>query len=75
VHAGAPPVLLMHGDSDAMVPASQSIRLARALAGAGGTVTLELVPGASHFWDGADDVPGIVARSAGFVRALAPAGG
>jgi len=38
-------------------------------------VTLELVPGASHFWDGADDVPGIVARSAGFVRALAPAGG
>lgn len=75
VHAGAPPVLLMHGDSDAMVPADQSIRLARALAGAGGTVTLELVPGASHFWDGAQDVPGIVARSAGFVRSLAPVGG
>jgi acetyl esterase/lipase len=74
-HAGAPPVLLMHGDSDAMVPADQSIRLARALRDAGGTVTLELVPGASHFWDGADDVPGIVARSAGFVRSLAAAGG
>lgn len=27
------------------------------------------VPG---FWDGADDVPGIVARSAAFVRSLAP---
>jgi acetyl esterase/lipase len=70
VHAGAPPVLLMHGESDALVPADQSIRLARALTDAGGTVTLELVPGASHFWDGAQDVPGIVARSAGFVHSL-----
>jgi acetyl esterase/lipase len=73
VHAGAPPVLLMHGDSDAMVPADQSIRFARALNGAGGRATLELVPGASHFWDGAADVPGIVARSAAFVRSLATA--
>jgi acetyl esterase/lipase len=71
VHAAAPPMLLMHGDSDTMVPADQSIRFARALAEAGGTVTLELVPGASHFWDGAQDVHGIVARSAGFVRSLA----
>ncbi len=39
---------------------------------AGGTVSLMLVPGASHFWDGADDVPGIVARSADFARSLAP---
>jgi dipeptidyl aminopeptidase/acylaminoacyl peptidase len=70
VHAGAPPVLLMHGDSDAMVPADQSIRFERALTEAGGTVTLELVPGASHFWDGAGDVPGIVARSAAFVRSV-----
>jgi acetyl esterase/lipase len=69
-HAGAPPVLVLHGDSDTMVPADQSIRFAKALADAGGTVTLELVPGASHFWDGAADVPGIVARSAGFVRSL-----
>ena len=73
VHAGAPPVLLMHGDSDTMVPADQSIRLAAALTDAGATATLELVPGASHFWDGAADVPGIVARSARFVRSLAPA--
>jgi len=75
VHAAAPPVLLLHGDSDAMVPADQSIRFARALTEAGGTVSLELVPGASHFWDGARDVPGIVARSAGFARSLTPAGG
>ena len=57
------------------MPADQSIRFARALRTAGGTVTLELVPGASHFWDGARDVPGIVARSAAFVRSLAVTGG
>jgi len=72
VHAGAPPMLLLHGDSDTLVPAGQSIRFARALRDAGGTVSLVLVPGASHFWDGADDVPGIVARSADFARSLAP---
>lgn len=71
VHAGAPPILLLHGDSDTLVPADQSIRFARALQDAGGTVSLVLVPGASHFWDGADDVPGIVARSADFARSLA----
>jgi acetyl esterase/lipase len=75
VHAAAPPMLLLHGDSDTMVPADQSIRFAQALREAGGTATLELVPGASHFWDGAQDVPGIVARSAAFVRSLAVTGG
>jgi len=72
VHAGAPPVLLMHGDSDALVPPEQSIAFARALRNAGGSAAVVLVPGASHFWDGALDVPGIVARSADFVRALMP---
>jgi acetyl esterase/lipase len=72
VHAGAPPVLLLHGDSDTLVPADQSIRFARALQDAGGTVSLVLVPGASHFWDGADDVPGIVAQSASFAASLVP---
>ncbi len=28
--------------------------------------------GASHFWDGADDVPGIVAQSASFAASLVP---
>ena len=73
VRAGTPPMLLMHGDSDRLVPPDQSIRLAAALTDAGATATLELVPGASHFWDGAADVPGIVARSARFVRSLTPA--
>ena len=70
VRAGAPPMLLMHGDSDSLVPPDQSIRFTRALRDAGGSASLVLVPGASHFWDGAQDVPGIVARSVSFVLSL-----
>jgi len=65
----APPVLLMHGDADDMVPAAQSIRLASALRAAGAAVELELVPGATHFWNGTSDVAAIVRRSIEFVRA------
>jgi acetyl esterase/lipase len=75
-HAGpdAPPILLMHGAADDMVPAAQSIRLAEALSAAGAAVELELVPGATHFWNGASDVAGIVSRSTGFLRAQASLG-
>ncbi len=75
-HAGpdAPPILLMHGAADDMVPAAQSIRLAEALSAAGAAVELELVPGATHFWNGASDVAGIVSRSIGFLRAQASLG-
>ncbi len=66
---GAPPVLLMHGDADDMVPTAQSVRLAEALGAAGATVELELVPGATHFWNGASDVAAIVRRSIEFLRA------
>jgi acetyl esterase/lipase len=68
--AAAPPVLLMHGAADDLVPPAQSIRLAQALRAAGAPVELELVPGATHMWHGASDVAGIVGRSAGFLRAL-----
>ena len=57
----------MHGAADDMVQAAQSIRLAAA----GAAVELELVPGATHFWNGAADVAGIVSRSIGFLRAQA----
>jgi acetyl esterase/lipase len=67
--AAAPPVLLMHGAADDLVPPAQSIRLAGALTAAGATVELELVPGATHFWNGAEDVDAIVRRSVEFLRA------
>jgi len=69
--ASAPPVLLMHGAADDMVPAAQSVRLAEALRAAGAAVELEIVPGAKHFWHGVDDVAGIVSRSTAFLRARA----
>jgi acetyl esterase/lipase len=68
--AAAPPVLLLHGAADVMVPPAQSIRLAEALREAGAAVELELVPGATHFWNGAGDVDAIVRRSVEFLRAL-----
>jgi acetyl esterase/lipase len=66
--AGAPPILLLHGTADDLVPAAQSVRLADALGRAGARVELELVPGASHFWKGASDVAAIIARSVAFLR-------
>ena len=68
--AAAPPVLLMHGAADDLVPPAQSIRLAEALRAAGAAVELELVPGATHFWNGASDLGGIVRRSVQFLRGL-----
>jgi len=68
--ADAPPILLMHGAADDMVPPAQSVRLAAALEAAGAAVELELVPGATHFWNGASDVGAIVRRSVEFLRAL-----
>jgi acetyl esterase/lipase len=69
--AGAPPILLLHGTADDLVPAAQSVRLAEALGRAGARVELELVPGATHFWKGASDVDAIIARSVEFLRAQA----
>ena len=50
-----------------------SIRLAEALRAAAATVELELVPGATHFWNGASDVGAIVRRSVQFLRGLSSA--
>ena len=68
-HGGAPPILLMHGTVDDLVPPAQSVRLASALREAGASVELELVPDASHFWKGASDVAAIIRRSIDFLRA------
>jgi len=66
--AAAPPILLMHGAADDMVPPAQSIRLAERLRAAGAAVELDLVPGATHMWNGAGDVAAIVRRSVEFLR-------
>ncbi len=42
------PVLLLHGDDDAVVPTSFTADFAARLKGAGHPVTMELVPGATH---------------------------
>jgi acetyl esterase/lipase len=43
-----PPVLLLHGASDRIVPARESIALQEALQRAGGLVTLKIYPGVGH---------------------------
>ncbi|MFD5814228.1 alpha/beta hydrolase fold domain-containing protein [Streptomyces sp. NPDC127038] len=70
VRADAPPVLLLHGDSDTMVPTAQSVDFVAALTAAGGSARLLLVPGASHFWDGAEDVTALHRESLAFLRRL-----
>ena len=51
-HPGAslPPLLLVHGTADSLVPAEQSHRLQAAWQAAGGTAELLLREGADHLW-------------------------
>jgi acetyl esterase/lipase len=60
--AGAPPVLLLHGEADRTVGPHHSVRLAERLRAAGGAPELRLYPGLGHF--------GIVAAFAAPLRAL-----
>ena len=67
-HADAPPFLIQHGDRDTWVPVDQSIRLADALRRAGApSVELEVVAGADHFFEGADDIEAVYARALAFL--------
>jgi acetyl esterase/lipase len=72
VRGGAPPFLLQHGEADTWVPHDQSVRLAEALRAAGGSVELQSVPGADHFFGGATDaeVAGIFQRALDFLAGL-----
>jgi len=57
-HAGAPPMLLISGDADTVVPARQTVHLYEALVAAGaGDVVLDLVPGADHCFGAVDPQP------------------
>jgi acetyl esterase/lipase len=75
VRGDAPPFLLQHGDRDTWVAVDQSVRLAAALRAAGAAVELEVVPGADHFFDGADDVEAIFDRALAFLSGIAGAEG
>jgi acetyl esterase/lipase len=46
-----PPFLIQHGDRDCVVPARQSVDLARALRRIGGSVELRIVEGFGHYED------------------------
>ncbi len=48
VRGDAPPILLVHGDQDAMVPLHHSLALHDAIAAAGGAVDTLVVHGATH---------------------------
>jgi acetyl esterase/lipase len=51
VSGRCPPVLLIHGDADAIVPVEETIRFHHALRSAGVDATLRVLPGVGHGWD------------------------
>lgn len=62
-HAEAPPMLLLHGVADQVVPYAQSEELAARLIDLGVDVTLEPVPGAGHIFLGHPDPPALIERA------------
>ena len=60
----------MHGTADLAVPPRQSERLADALTAVGATVTVDLIPGATHMFPELDDdaTLALVKRSVEFLR-------
>lgn len=50
VRPGLPPLLLIHGDCDPVVPLNQSLYMERAMRKAGNEVKLIIKPGGGHFW-------------------------
>ncbi|MBW6437220.1 alpha/beta hydrolase [Actinoplanes hulinensis] len=70
VSAAAPPMLLVHGDEDRVVPAGQTRELYDRLHAAGAPVTLRLVTGADHGLTGADLPAEVTAALAHLDRTL-----
>ena len=67
VTAGAAPFLLIHGDSDGLVPHSQTDLLAAALAAAGVEHEVVTIKGGDHCFFGAEDqLDNILAAAVGF---------
>ncbi|HEY5843416.1 MAG TPA: alpha/beta hydrolase, partial [Mycobacterium sp.] len=73
VSTDAPPILLLHGDSDRLIPSVQSVRLEAALQEVGADVELETYPGADHLWLGSREAAtAALSRTIAFLRCLLP---
>lgn len=72
-HSGAPPFLLVHGDSDLAVPPRQTARLADALLAAGANAEVVTVPGQGHMFPTlpTHEVASLVDRTTEFLLAHA----
>lgn len=66
VHDGVPPVLIVHGSADDVVPVAQSRRLAEKLDAQGDLVDLVVVPDAPHGWFDAKELLEIERAIVGF---------
>ncbi len=67
VTADAPPFLIVHGDSDGVLPLDQSERLHAALVAVGASSTLHVVPGADHCFEGYGNIGGLLDESVAFL--------
>jgi acetyl esterase/lipase len=65
----APPMLLVHGDADELVPVGDSLLLHELLIATGTKSVYRPVPGADHCFLGYDDIPGLVDESVRFLAA------
>jgi acetyl esterase/lipase len=71
--ADAPPLLLVHGADDRVVPAGQSVELHQRLLDVGAPAQLSVVPGADHCFGGVDLNP-LVDDAIAFLRGAVDAG-
>jgi acetyl esterase/lipase len=62
------PILIMHGVEDPYVPCRQSAAMAQALRENGADVSLELVEGAGHMFEGVEHAP-LIGRAVDFLSA------
>ena len=60
IRPAAPPLLIVHGTADTVVPYAQSVEFAQLLTAAGVDARLELVPGAGHIFHDCPDIDALV---------------
>ena len=72
VSAKCPPMLLLHGDTDNVVPVAETIQFHQALQAAGVDATRRVLPGVGHGWDAALSRNDIVAFFTRTMRRRSP---